>query len=250
MATPLNNSVVKAFAILDLFDDRREEVTAGEVAQLLDLNAITSHRFLKTLTGLGVLYSPRRGAYRLGSRLVEYGEKAKSAAQLAAGLQPFLNLLAAETKESAMATTFDGTHITCIATAHSERAFTFAARVGARMEAYATANGKLWLAHASREALEAYLATTPLIALSTDTITERDAFLAELARIRQSGHATNLGEREEGLRAVGVAVIGRRGRMIAGMSVFAPAHRMDEASRRRALSLLAQNAEKAGTLFD
>jgi len=42
MSTPLNNSILKAVSILDLFDDKRQELTARDVAELGDMNGITA----------------------------------------------------------------------------------------------------------------------------------------------------------------------------------------------------------------
>lgn len=250
MATPTNNSIVKAFAILDLFDGLREEITTADVVALVGLNTITAHRFLKTLAGLDVLISPRRGVYRLGGKLIEYGERARSFRQLAAQLQPFVNILAAESGEGAMATIFDGTMITCIAAAHSDNAFVFNARVGARMEAYATANGKLWLAYSGTPAVESYLQANQLVPLSKNTHVDLDAFLKEMETIRRAGYATNRGEREAGLSAIAVPIFAPGGAMIAGVSIFAPSPSLDGDREQRILELLRATVAKAEkTLF-
>lgn len=60
MSTPLNNSILKAVSILDLFDDKRQELTARDVAELGDMNGITAHRLLRTLAEAGLLTSPER----------------------------------------------------------------------------------------------------------------------------------------------------------------------------------------------
>ncbi len=238
MATPTNNSIVKAFAILDLFDDQRDELTTADVADLVGLNTITAHRFLKTLVSVGALHSPRKGIYRPGGKLVEYGERARSARQLAMQLQPFLNALAAESGEGAMATTFDGTMITCIAAAHSNNAYVYSARVGARMEAYATANGKLWLAYSGREAVESYLGANRLVPLSRATLIDRDTLLSETEATRRRGYAVNHGEREAGLSAVAMPIFAPNGAMIVGLSIFAPIAVLDPDTEARFVSLL------------
>lgn len=244
MPTPLNNSVVKAFAILDVFDDKRHEVTARDVASLVGLNGITAHRFLKTLLETGVLSSPRKGVFTLGGKLIDYGERAKSFSRLAARIQPFLNELTVETREGAMATTFDGSLITCIAAAHSDQSFSFNARVGARMEAYATANGKLWLAMADPAALDSFFAANALSPLSDRTLVDETALRRELAAIRHNGFATNRGERETGLSAIAVPVTTRAGTMVAGMSVFGPSPRFNEQTEATILSLLLATADR------
>ncbi|GEO85670.1 MULTISPECIES: IclR family transcriptional regulator [Alphaproteobacteria] len=250
MVTPTNNSIVKAFAILDLFDDQRNEVTTADVTELVGLNTITAHRFLKTLLSVGALSSPRKGIYRPGGKLIEYGERARSSRQLALQLQPFLNSLASESGEGAMATTFDGTAITCIAAAHSNNAYIYGARVGARMEAYATANGKLWLAYSGREAVESYLEANQLLPLSRATLVDGNALLAETDEIRRKGHAVNHGEREAGLSAIAMPIFAPNGAMIAGLSIFAPIAVLDRETEERFLSLLKRtNVAAQATLF-
>ncbi|WP_454286172.1 IclR family transcriptional regulator [Rhizobium arsenicireducens] len=250
MATPTNNSIIKAFAILDLFDDQRDELTTADVSDLVGLNTITAHRFLKTLVSVGALHSPRKGIYRLGGKLIAYGERARSSRQLAMQLQPFLNALAAESGEGAMATTFDGTMITCIAAAHSNNAYVYSARVGARMEAYATANGKLWLAYSGKEAVESYLQANQLVPLSRATLIDRSALLRETDAIRRQGHAVNQGERETGLSAVAMPIFAPNGAMIAGLSIFAPIAVLDHETEERFVSLLSLAIAAAGnTLF-
>ena len=49
MAQQLNNSVARAFAILRLLGRGRPRITVAEVSAELEINAITAHRFLKTL---------------------------------------------------------------------------------------------------------------------------------------------------------------------------------------------------------
>jgi Transcriptional regulator len=244
MPTPSNGSIIKAFAILDLFDDRRQEVTAGQVAELTGLNSVTAHRFLKTLLQIGVLRSPRKGVFSLGSKLVDYGERAKSFSRLAAQLQPFLNELAAATQEGAMATTFDGSLITCIAAAHSEHTFSFNARVGARMEAYATANGKLWLSTLDETALNSYFRTTTLEAISDNTLIDPASLRADLELIRSRKFSLNRGERETGLSAVAVPVTTAEGMMLVGMSVFGPSARFTEEKENQYLQLLRDTATR------
>lgn len=238
MPTSFNNSVLRAFKILDLFGGERTEITAGEVARELDLNAITAHRFLKTLEEAGALVSPRKGAYRLGYKLLDYSERAGNARQLAHLLQPCLNELSARTDEGAMATVFDGTAVTCIATSLSSQAIVFNARVGARHEPHATANGKLWLAHIGEERLRRYLADTELAAFSDATIVEERVLRRELETIRARGYATNRAEREVGLNAVAVPLLSRSGEMLSGVSVFAPSFRLPEEKETQLAALI------------
>lgn len=249
MATGLNNSVVRAFAILSLFDDERSEISSTTVARELGVNAITAHRFLKTLEHVGAITAVSRGRYRIGYKVVSIAATAGDPRHIALRLQPILNELARSANESAMATLFDGRYVICIATAMSQRALAFAARVGARLEAYATANGKVWLSDLEEAALRHYLATVPRAALSKRTLLASDALLKEILAVRQRGYATNIGEREEDLTAVAVPVRSRDGTMVAAMSVFGPGNRFDSEASTRAVDLLLRTANDATQLF-
>ena len=249
MATGFNNSILRAFAILELFDEERTEISSATVSRELGTNAITAHRFLRTLEHVGAVTAVGRGRYRLGYRLINLAAAAGDSRHIALRLQPTLNELARAANESAMATVFDGRSVVCIATAMSERAVAFAARVGARFEAYATANGKIWLSQLSDPDLRYYLDTVPRMALSARTLVSRDALMVDITAIRRLGYATNIGEREDDLTAVAAPVRSREGTMVAGMSVFGPSNRFDGAASTRAVDLLLRTAKGAGALF-
>src|SRR5690606_7711262 len=163
--------------ILGLFSEHRTEITAAIVVRELGLNAVTAHRFLKSLEHVGALASVDRGVYRLGYRLFDLAYRVESEPHLASRLQPVLDDLAAAANESAMATRFDGRDVFCIATGLSKHAVVFNARVGARFEAHATANGKLWLAELDDAALRRHLATVPREAFSGRTLVDADDLL-------------------------------------------------------------------------
>ena len=249
MATGLNNSILRGFAILSLFNDDRPEISAATVSEELGVNAITAHRFLKSLEHVGAVTAVSRGRFRIGYKVIGIAASAGDPRHIALRLQPTLNELAQTVNESAMATLFDGRYVVCIATAMSSRALAFAARVGARLEAYATANGKVWLSDLSEPALHYYLDTVPREALSKRTLVAGDALLAEIAAVRERGYATNVGEREDDLTAVAAPVRARDGTIVAAMSVFGPSGRFDGAASRRAVDLLLRTATGASILF-
>ena len=245
MAAQLNGSVLKAFAILDLFVDPHAEITAGLVSEKLGLTGVTAHRFLKTLERAGALVPVQKGVYRLGFRLVDLGERATQAAQLGRALQPTLDAITDDMREASMATVFEADTVVCVARAMSGRQLSVDIRVGTRLEAYCTAHGKLWLAHMGEAALARYLDLVERVRFSPHTIVDRAGLLAELERIRRDGQAVNDGEREEGIRAVAVPLTTRGGRMVAGLSVFGPAIRMNDQVMADALRRLQRAAGDA-----
>ncbi|MFC3230185.1 IclR family transcriptional regulator [Marinibaculum pumilum] len=249
MATQVNNSVVKAFAILDLFSESRTEINAALVSRELGLNAVTAHRFLRTLEQVGALVAVSKGVYRLGFALVDLADRVIHHAELGRALLPVLEGITADMREASMATAFEADMVVCIARVVSGRSLSVDIRVGTQLDAYCTAHGKLWLSELGEPALRRYLEVMPLARLAPHTIVDRDRLLAELDLVRRQGHAVNDGEREEGIRAVAVPVRTRQGRMVAGLSLFGPAFRLTDPVMAAGLERLRAAAVEAGQLL-
>lgn len=244
VAVQLNNSVARAFAILDLFTERRPELTAGEVARALNLNTVTAHRFLRSLAAVGAVVAVSRGTYRLGFLFADLGSRVVNGNCLAQAAQPVLDRVTAEINEASMAAIFENNMIACVAVALSGRTLSVNVRVGTRLQVYCSANGKLWLAYAPDHVRERYLRDETLAPLTARTVTDPAVLRDRLAEIRRQGYAINDGEREDGLTAVAVPVLGRGNNMLAGISVFGPTSRMTPEIVDRALARLRQAAKE------
>ena len=75
MGTPKNNSVLKAFDILNAFTSGPSAKTAGEVAAAVGLNLSTAHRFLLTLEEIGAVARLPGNRYHLGMMMAELGRR-------------------------------------------------------------------------------------------------------------------------------------------------------------------------------
>jgi len=245
VAIQLNNSVARAFAILNLFSETRRTITAADLVRELDLNAITAHRFLKTLEGEGALVLASKGHYRLGYMLVDLGRRAEREDDLGQLLQPELDALSASTQEASMATLYQSGMVVCIARGLAQRSLSVDVRVGSRLEAYCTAHGKLWLAFMSGAERTRYLDSVTREARTGTTITDRDALVREIETVATQGYAVNRGEREDGITAIAVPVFGRDGKMVTGLSIFGPTFRISDNTIIASLTALRQAAERA-----
>ncbi|MGH6761755.1 MAG: IclR family transcriptional regulator [Phyllobacterium sp.] len=249
MTVQKNGSVVKAFEILKLFSEQRPEINAADVRAELGLNAITAHRFLRTLETVGALVAVRKGLYRLSYVFVDLGERVTGGDRLGRILQPLLNRLTADMQEASMATMFQADMVVCIARAVSNRQISVDIRVGTQLEAYCTAHGKTWLAFMPARQKEHYLEVIERKKLTGNTLVDRETLEADLAQIRERRYAINDEEREDGIRAIAVPILLRSGRMAAGLSVFGPASRMSDEMLNKALEQLRKAADEASRLL-
>lgn len=242
MSSQVNGSVIRAFQILDLFSDEVTEVNSALLAARLGLNAVTAHRFLKTLEQAGAIAPISRGTYRLSYKLADLGARASGTNNLRSAVQPVIDALTRDCGEGTLASVFDGERAVCFARALPDRPMFVGVHLGSRLEAYASAHGKLWLSRLGDAALDKYMSQVALEPLNETVSTNPTALLAELAEVRKTGIAFNNGEREADVHAIAVAVENRSREMICGLSVFGPAARMGPVMMERLKPMLQQAA--------
>ncbi|MDO5659107.1 MAG: IclR family transcriptional regulator [Paracoccus sp. (in: a-proteobacteria)] len=221
MTSQMNGSVLRAFRILDLFRDGHSEINAAIVSERLDLNAVTAHRFLRSLEVAGALVAVSRGNYRLGFALADLGARAAEPDGISGIVQPALESLTRQTREGAMATVFDGEMAVCISRAVPDRPLFVDVRPGTRLDAWCTAHGKIWLASLSQLRLNEYIDRQKLPFPAS-------RLLNELDQVRQTRVAYNRSERESDISAIAVPVHSRTGAVICGVSVYGPSARLTE----------------------
>jgi DNA-binding IclR family transcriptional regulator len=229
VATPKNNSVIRAFTILAAFDDRSPELSASEVAAKVGLNPATTHRFLLTLAEVGAVARTAAGKFRLGMILADLGGRVMGATVLADAAAEIVRGVSTAVRETTHIAILDGNVVVAIASAEPDRSLRIDTQVGRRLPAYCTAHGKALLAALDERALAAYLAATPLERKTPKTITAEADLRAELGRTRTRGHALDDEETEIGLRAVSVPIADARGRVRAAIAVSGPSGRLTDA---------------------
>src|SRR3954471_1573467 len=70
MATPRNQSVLKAFAMLKAFRDPGELLTSSELSRRSNLPEASGYRLIQTLEEIGAVVRGPRGRYRPGMLLL------------------------------------------------------------------------------------------------------------------------------------------------------------------------------------
>ena len=232
VSTPLNASVLKAFSILRLVSPQQPEITTAIVAEALDTNTATAHRFLMTLVAAGALSSYRRGYYSLGPLIDDLGFAAQACAPSVSRIRPLIQSLAQEVNESVMVCRLGMSGPTCIAVAKSNRPISVDITVGTVLAIDRTAHGKLWL-------------STMTEAMRNDRCGgDCDVSATLLDQIRGQGFSTNNGEANDGIGAIAVPVRDAEGAMPLTLSIFGMEHRFDEAMLAHALPMLLDTAER------
>ena len=113
---------------------------------------------------------------------------------------------------------------------------------GKRIYLHGAALGKAILAHLPTERVDTIVQRHGLPALTENTITDRDVLAQELADIRKRGIAFDDGERLNGLRSVGAAILGPDGEVLGAISVAGPTSRLRDDRFRKELPDVVRSA--------
>jgi IclR family acetate operon transcriptional repressor len=216
------SAVSRAIAVLDAFIDA-PELGTNEIARRARINASTVSRLLATLAKGGLVsYNDETGRYRLGSRLMVYGNLAHSRLDTRQALRPLLEILAGRTGETATLSAPSTPDAITIDFVQAPGSVVSVAELGRPSVAHATAAGKDGLAFGDAE-----LPPGRLARFTAETITDRARLQAELGQVRRQGYARAEGEREPDLNAIAAPVFGLGGGLVAIAGVQGPASRFD-----------------------
>lgn len=231
--------------VLSLFTTNRKEIGVLTAAELLGRPKSTMSRWLSAMEEAGFLErSEATGRYRVSLWLAAVGEMARQASSLQQAAYPVLQRLTAETMETSNLVVLTGNEGTNVEAVVSPRPITGLGAVGRRFPLHASAAGKALLAWRPEAEIQA-LAAPPLSRHTPRTVTEYDAFLADLAQVRRQGYAVNWREYEDDLVGIGAPVRDHKGEVVAALSISAPAFRT---TRGKVPQLGAQVANAAHTL--
>ena len=233
-------SLGRGLAVIRALGDAPSGRTLSDVARDTGLTRAAARRFLHTLVELGYARTDGR-QFALTPRVLDLGHAYLSSFRLADVAQPHLEALSAEVGESCSVSVLDGADVVYVARSAVSRLMTVGIAVGTRFPAYATSMGRVLLAELPEPALDAYLASTPLAALTPRTSTSPDRLRADLDAVRRAGWCIVDQELEIGLRSVAAPLRDRSGTVVAAanISTGAPRTTLDAVRRRLLPPLLA-----------
>ncbi len=228
--TPAIQVLERTFGLLDVLASYQDPVSLKVIAEQTGLHPSTAHRILNDLTIGGFVERPQAGSYRLGMRLLELGNLVKARLDVRdAALGPMRELHKL-THQPVNLSMRQGDEIVYIERTYSERSGMQVVRaVGGRAPLHLTSVGKLFLAQDDAQRVRAYATRTGLAGQTRNSITELAALERELAKVRQSGVARDDEELELGVRCMAAGIYDDQHKLVAGLSISAPADRLEEA---------------------
>ncbi|MFC5337050.1 IclR family transcriptional regulator [Leucobacter denitrificans] len=231
-------SVVRAFALLEVLAQADGELTLAEIADRADLAQPTTHRLLRTLLDLGHVRQLENRQYALGPGLMRLGERATP--RLAERARPVLVRLEDVAQETANLAVLDGDLVTYIAQVPSRHHMRMFTEVGRRVLPHASGVGKAMLSTLSEVRVRDLTERTGMPGYTATTHTTADSLVVDLRDARRRGFAIDDGEQEVGVRCIAVAIPGST--PPAAVSISGPSARITDAIVETAVTELTRAA--------
>ena len=237
----------RMFSLLDLLASHQDPVPLKLISEQTGLHPSTAHRILNDLTLGRYVDRPEAGSYRLGMRLLELGNLVKARLDVRdAALGPMRELHKL-THQPVNLSMRQGDEIVYIERTYSERSGMQVVRaVGGRAPLHLTSVGKLFLAQDDAQRVRAYATRTGLAGHTRNSITDSSVLERELAKVQHSGTARDDEELELGVRCMAAGILYDQGKLVAGLSISAPADRLEEAWMERLQSTAVQISAALG----
>jgi DNA-binding IclR family transcriptional regulator len=245
--SPAIQVIERMFSLLDALAAHQDPVSLKVLSERTGLHPSTAHRILNDLAIGRYVDRPEAGSYRLGMRLLEMGNLVKARLDVRdAAIDPMRELHKL-THQPVNLSVRQGDEIVYIERTYSEGSGMQVVRaVGGRAPLHLTSVGKLFLAHDDPQRVRAYAARTGLSGHTRNSITEVGQLERELATVRQNALARDDEELELGVRCMAAGIFDDQGKLVAGLSVSAPADRLEESWAERVKATAAQISAALG----
>ncbi|GIF23322.1 DNA-binding IclR family transcriptional regulator [Actinoplanes tereljensis] len=237
-------SVQRALDILSLLTEDRPLIAVRDIVAATGLAKTTVIRLVQTLEQSGLLWATNSG-YMAGPGLWRWAHLARRGWELPPETQRLMRELAARERETVNVYVARDIVRVCIAQQESPQALRHVVQVGDELPLWAGASAKVLLRDASAGLLERVARSSPYGAEHVHLMQER------IAEATHQGYAVSHGERDAGLSAVAVPILGRSGTVVAALTLSGPTVRFsDDRVAAFAEALLAAAAQMNERGFD
>jgi DNA-binding IclR family transcriptional regulator len=237
--------ISKVVSLLDAFGPGSPELSLGQLADRTGLPVSTTYRLVCELVDWGGLERAEGAGYRIGMRMWELGSLAPRGWTLREVALPFMQDLYEATHENVHLAVREGLAALYVDTISGHESVRVTSRRGGQLPLHATGAGKVLLAHAPPEVVEAVL-EAGLPRYTPYTVAAPGHLRRALSEIRRSGIAYAREEMTLGSLSVASRVVAPDGTVVAALAVvlraghgdlrrLAPAVRTAAISTSRAL---------------
>jgi DNA-binding IclR family transcriptional regulator len=232
----------KLLDVLGTFGRDQQHQTLTQIAHRAQVPLSTAHRIISELAERGVLDRGEDGTWHVGLRLWEIATGCPRTQILRDVAAPAMQDLYEATHENVHLTVREGTESVFVELISGRHSVGLVTHVGARLPLAATGMGRVLLAYAPQDIIDAVL-ESPLYPWTEHTLVDADQLRTQLEEIRRE--QVFVSDRQLQINTVAVAApirVGTQGPVNAAISVVIAAERAAEVRRLRVPLLRAAHA--------
>lgn len=228
-----------ALQVLESFlQTNTAEQSLTEISQRLGLNKSRVFRILATLEQHGfVEQSETSRGYRLGLRLLAYGNAVQHKLSVVTAASPIMDDLAQVTGETVFLGVPDGFECIVVDKRESKHPIRLFGEVGRRAPLHVGGVPKMLLAYMAEED-PSLLHRLPLSKITSATVTDVKALAARLTDIRTDGYVVTSDDLDWGAHSIAAPIRNHAGRVVAALSVAGPSERFTPERIEKYISLV------------
>lgn len=244
-SNPTVQSVERAIDILQAFTADKRELGVAELSRRVGLPKSTVFRLLTTMEGRGFIFqNADTNLYHLGVELIPLANSVYVYSNLRQVARPHLHNLAKTLEETTILGVLLNSEIIYLDQVEfTGRLVVRASRSGQRVPFHATSCGKVIAAYLPEDELDLLL-TSPLLSITSATITDAETFRSQLRTVRSRGYAASLEELEDGLHAISTPIRNHAGNVVACLGVSGPSYRLTRSSIKKISPHVIQAADR------
>jgi len=235
---PLIQSVVSATEILEALAAAAQPVRLTALANQLGETKAKIHRHLSTLKFLGFVdQDSQTECYRLGPKLVHLGQAATDQFDLRRLAEPYMVRLRDLTHQTVVLSMPANGDAIVNAVVDSPNMVPISVRLGYRLPAHASAQGRVTLAFAPAAVQQRVLARK-LLSYTPRTVVEPGALRNRLEKIRREFYEVAMDETLLGISAVAAPVMNFDGELVGSIAIVGTTQYVHEPVEPEQLKLL------------
>lgn len=219
----MNPEVKSAGRILDMLDYLaacRAPVRLSDVVASLDLPKSSAHGLMQTLVVRGHVARDAAGRYTLVEAARHGFPFRRHEEPLVETAIPHMERLRAESGETVLLSTLNARgDVRRLAKCVSRQPVRYDVNLDAPIAAYCTATGRVLLAYASPDLVEAYFARVRILSYTGYTVTDPTRLRAILGKVRRDGYAVNDQEFITGSTGLAVPIFDSSGVVVAALNL-------------------------------
>lgn len=212
----MNQSVIKALKLLDLFTAETPEWALRDIADQANMPKPTVYRLLTALESLDYIHKMEdTGNYRLGLKLLELGRLVSEQLEVRTVAFPFMQQLATKINEAVHLVIVNQNQATYIEKVDSNQALRLFTKVGKSSPLHIGSGPKLLFAFMPAEKQIGVIGNL----LATEPLLQEDELFDQLQKIRDNGYAYSIGEQDEDTTGISYPIYDFRNHVVASLTV-------------------------------